>query len=117
MNRFRFCAAFLVLSAFSVLLPTLASAAESLAQTTESTTVTSAPASSTTTLGPLTGPDPGEGGGVIPKPNSGVAPTDPGDRGGWAQLLLWGLLSTGLAVVGIRIAWGIRRHNANNPVP
>ena len=31
-------------------------------------------------------------GGIIPKPNSGVAPTNPGDRGGAYQWLLFGLM-------------------------
>ena len=41
-------------------------------------------------------------GGIIPKPNSGVAPQQPGDRGGWMQTLLFGLVLAGMAtVVGV----------------
>lgn len=37
-------------------------------------------------------------GGIIPKPNSGVAPDDAGDRGGALQLALLGLIVTFAAV-------------------
>lgn len=36
---------------------------------------------------------------IVPDPNSGTAPADAGDRGGWAQLALLGLLVA--AIVGI----------------
>lgn len=39
---------------------------------------------------------------IIVRPNSGVAPTNPGDRGGWEQLALFGVL--GVAIVGIGVA-------------
>ena len=71
----------------------------------------------TATIASVSGPSPDQGGGVIPRPNSGVKPQASGDRGGWGQLLLWALLSSGLAVVGIRIAWGIRKHNLAHPTP
>ncbi len=37
--------------------------------------------------------------GIIPLPNSGVAPQAPGDRGGWAQVTLFFLILTGMCVV------------------
>jgi hypothetical protein len=42
---------------------------------------------------------------IIVKPNSGQAPEDPGDRGGWEQLALLGLIVVvigGIATVVIR---------------
>lgn len=39
---------------------------------------------------------------IIERPNSGVAPKDAGDRGGWEQLALFGVLA--LAIVGIGVA-------------
>ncbi len=42
--------------------------------------------------------------GILPRPNSGAAPTNPGDPGGWAQLLLFTVIIGGLLVVGF-LAW------------
>ncbi len=56
-------------------------------------TTVSQQSDSTSTTVLLAGPSPDEGGGVIPLPNSGVKPQSSGDRGGWAQLTLWALLS------------------------
>jgi hypothetical protein len=51
---------------------------------------------------------------VIPAPNSGRAPTDPGDPGGWGQLLLFGVLFVGSAIVFGRVLWaGHQRSRAN----
>ncbi|MGI9624378.1 MAG: hypothetical protein ACR2PK_16210 [Acidimicrobiales bacterium] len=44
-------------------------------------------------------------GGIIPLPNSGAEPADPGDRGGALQLALLGLL-VAFAVIAV---WSIRR--------
>ena len=79
---------------------------------------TTAPAQSvvpTTTI-VVTGPSPDEGGGVIPLPNSGVKPQSSGDRGGWVQLTLWGLIAVGLGSMFGRIAWGMYKHSRANPV-
>ncbi|MCU1351934.1 MAG: hypothetical protein JWM05_1143, partial [Acidimicrobiales bacterium] len=46
---------------------------------------------------------------IIPTPNSGHAPTGPGDRGGWEQLLTLGLIVGGLALLGL-LAWRGSRH-------
>ena len=60
---------------------------------------TTLPADPPTTL-PVAADD--GAGGIIPKPNSGVAPQQPGDRGGWMQTLLFGLVLAGMAtVVGV----------------
>lgn len=37
---------------------------------------------------------------IVPKPNSGQAPTDAGDPGGWAQLALLGLLVVTMVGIG-----------------
>jgi hypothetical protein len=42
---------------------------------------------------------------VIPDPNTGREPTDPGDRGGWAQLVLFGVMAAGCAVIFGRVLW------------
>ena len=41
-----------------------------------------------------------EGGGIIPEPNSGVAPVDSGDRGGAAQTALFFVLLGGVGLIG-----------------
>jgi hypothetical protein len=58
-----------------------------------------------------------DAGGVVPLPNSGRAPQASGDRGGWAQLALFGIMTAGLALVGVRITLATRqraRANAHN---
>jgi hypothetical protein len=63
--------------------------------------------------GPTTLPILPEGAGdPIPRPNSGVAPDDPGDRGGWQQVLVLCLLGGGLLLVGSLAARDIRRKRA-----
>jgi len=42
---------------------------------------------------------------VIPAPNSGREPSDSGDRGGWAQLALFGIMAAGSAVIFGRVLW------------
>lgn len=44
-------------------------------------------------------------GGIIPRPNSGNAPTDAAERGGALQLLLLGLI----VVFGCVAVWSVRR--------
>ena len=43
---------------------------------------------------------------VIPEPNQGVAPEDSGDRGGWEQLALMGLLIVILTGIGVFVVRG-----------
>lgn len=38
---------------------------------------------------------------IIERPNSGRAPENPGDRGGWEQLALLGLIVVAVAVIGV----------------
>ena len=38
---------------------------------------------------------------IIPAPNEGTAPTDPGDRGGWEQLTLLGVVIVVVAGIGV----------------
>lgn len=45
-----------------------------------------------------------EGGGIIPKPNSGTPPVSSGDRGGSAQIVLFVAIVAGLGVIG-GLAW------------
>lgn len=63
------------------------------------------PTSTTTTL---VGESPGAAAapGIIPKPNSGTAPEKPGDRGGWEQLALMGLILVALVGIGVIVAKG-----------
>lgn len=44
-----------------------------------------------------------------PLPGCGREPTSPGDRGGWQQLLLFGILMTGMAVILGRVFVAVRR--------
>lgn len=41
---------------------------------------------------------------IIPRPGTGKAPERPGDRGGWGQLLVLGVVIGGVATVGL-LAW------------
>lgn len=49
---------------------------------------------------------------IIPRPGEGEAPDDPGDRGGWEQLSLFGLLVVAIAGIGLVIFRGSRRTRA-----
>ncbi len=50
---------------------------------------------------------------IIPKPNSGQAPDDAGDRGGWAQLTLLGVMVAAVAGIAFAIVRGTNRSRAN----
>ncbi|HEX9992324.1 MAG TPA: hypothetical protein VGB14_05295, partial [Acidimicrobiales bacterium] len=63
------------------------------------------PASSTTTI------DPGATG-AVPRPNSGAPPEDAGDRGGWAQGLVFVLTLAGLAAIVVLVVRSSRRARA-----
>jgi hypothetical protein len=72
-------------------------------------TVTGAAAAGTTVPSPLTTSTvPGQDGGppiprIIPLPNSGQAPQDPGDRGGWLQVSLFWFVLGALGVLALLI--------------
>jgi hypothetical protein len=54
--------------------------------------------------------------GLYQKPGCGTKPVLSGDRGGAMQLVVFGVLIAGMAVIGIRIARGIRaRDKALDP--
>lgn len=46
---------------------------------------------------------------AVPQPGCGFKPQQPGDRGGWLQWTLFGLMLTGIAFIGWRVVRGIRR--------
>lgn len=48
----------------------------------------------------------------LPQPNSGRAPQDSGDPGGWEQGLIFGLLGGGMLVIGFAIFRGGKRTRA-----
>lgn len=50
---------------------------------------------------------------IIPLPNSGTPPKNPGDRGGWEQFLVMGLIVAGLGVIGVLALRGNRTARAN----
>lgn len=50
---------------------------------------------------------------IIPRPNEGRAPEDPGDPGGWAQLMLLGLIVVSLGGITVVITRGTRRARSN----
>lgn len=57
------------------------------------------------TTAPTTLPElPGDAGRIIPRPNSGQAPDDPGDPGGWQQTMLL-LLVMGAIALMVFLAW------------
>lgn len=43
-----------------------------------------------------------------PLPGCGREPTSPGDRGGWQQLLLFGVMLGGMAVIFVRVYFSVR---------
>lgn len=43
-----------------------------------------------------------------PLPGCGREPTGPGDRGGWQQLLLFGVMLGGMAVIFVRVYFSVR---------
>lgn len=50
-------------------------------------------------------------GSIIGSPDAGPDPEDPGDRGGWAQLVLAGVMAGGVVFIGSRIFREVRRAN------
>ncbi|WP_436792519.1 hypothetical protein [Actinospongicola halichondriae] len=53
-----------------------------------------------------------EGGGIIPRPDSGVEPEDAGDRGGALQTVLFVVVLGGVAVIGGLVVRESRRARA-----
>src|SRR5262245_21907865 len=53
---------------------------------------------------------------VIPLPNSGRRPESSGDRGGWEQLLLFGIMTAGCALIFGRVLWAARQRSRANMV-
>lgn len=49
---------------------------------------------------------------MIPRPNSGREPESPGDRGGWLQLTVMGVMVGGLIVIGGLVIRESRRSRA-----
>jgi len=43
-----------------------------------------------------------------PLPGCGREPTSPGDRGGWQQLLLFGIMLGGMAIIFVRVYFSVR---------
>jgi hypothetical protein len=54
---------------------------------------------------------------VIPAPNSGQEPSESGDRGGWAQLTLFGIMAAGSAVIFGRVLWAGHQKSRTGKVP
>jgi len=52
---------------------------------------------------------------IIPRPNSGVAPQNPGDRGGAHQLLILGLMLTFMAIAFFSVRRSMKKARAANP--
>lgn len=50
-------------------------------------------------------------GNIIGSPDAGPDPQDAGDRGGWAQLVLAGVMAGGVVFIGSRIIRDVRRAN------
>jgi hypothetical protein len=51
---------------------------------------------------------------VIPAPNSGREPEESGDRGGWAQLTVFGIMAAGSAVIFGRVLWAARQKSRSD---
>ncbi len=48
-----------------------------------------------------------------PRPGCGREPTSSGDRGGWQQLVLFGVMMSGIAVIFWRVSRAVRRRDAS----
>ena len=56
----------------------------------------------TTTTQPIRDSDTGLND-IVPQPNSGEAPDDPSDRGGWQQFMVFGLIVGGMGVIVVLV--------------
>ncbi len=52
---------------------------------------------------------------IIPRPNSGVAPQNPGDRGGALQFLILGLMLGFMAIAFFSVRRAMKKARAANP--
>jgi len=68
----------------------------------------------TTTTTPIRDSDTGLND-IVPQPNSGEAPDDPSDSGGWQQYLVFGLIIGGMAVIVAIVMRQSRRARAAQP--
>jgi hypothetical protein len=68
----------------------------------------------TTTTTPIRDSDTGLND-IVPQPNSGEAPDDPSDRGGWQQYLVFGLIIGGMAVIVVIVMRQSRQARAAQP--
>ncbi|MSO60139.1 MAG: hypothetical protein EXQ63_07425 [Ilumatobacteraceae bacterium] len=46
-----------------------------------------------------------------PRPNCGKAPEQPGDRGGWLQYTVFGIMIAGLSFIGFKMFRGVARRD------
>jgi hypothetical protein len=53
---------------------------------------------------------------IIPRPGSGKAPTEPGDRGGWQQTAVFAVMIGGVGTLGV-LAWrsGVKARRSTRP--
>ena len=51
---------------------------------------------------------------IVPKPNSGDAPEEPGDRGGWAQLAVLGAIVLTVSGIGLVVVREFNRYFERN---
>ena len=49
-----------------------------------------------------------------PPPGCGREPTGPGDRGGWQQLALFGVMTSGMGLIFWRVSRAVRRRDADS---
>lgn len=47
----------------------------------------------------------------MPKPGCGREPTSSGDRGGWQQTLVFAVLMTSMAGIGVRVVFAVRKRD------
>ena len=49
-----------------------------------------------------------------PPPGCGRVPTNPGDRGGWQQLVLFGVMMSGIALIFWRVSRAVRTRDSSS---
>jgi hypothetical protein len=58
--------------------------------------------------------EPSECIGFLPKPGCGKEPEDAGERGGSLQYLVFGIMITGLTIVGVSITRSVKKRRPTN---
>ena len=58
--------------------------------------------------------EPSECIGFLPKPDCGKEPEDAGERGGSLQYLVFGIMITGLTIVGVSITRSVKKRRPTN---